>query len=206
MAITPMGARAGTKGGMSTPTAASPPAKRSNRRTAAPEASSAEVPPQMAPQQFTIELMKLFRQSQQDQLFFDENTEAINDHADKLERLKDGFWKIKRRVDQLAAELTGVTHDVINNDVVLKDNLKRLEEKFTGDIQRMEERMTAMGKAVVENDATLKENLRKLEETITLQGKQTSDLTAASGSAEPGVKREEVVAWCKRWRAGRSTR
>ena len=75
----------------------------------------------MAPQQLTLEVMKLFRQSQQDQVFFDENTEAINDHAVKLEKIRDQVWKTMRRVEQLAAELTGVTHDVINNDVVLKD-------------------------------------------------------------------------------------
>ena len=162
----------------------------------------------MAPQALALEVMKLFRQSQSDQTYFDEHMDAINDHAEKLEKTKDALWKVKRQTGQTAADMMSVTRDVVNNDATLKANLKKLEEKITMHLQKIEETVAAQGlagvkledsiaaqgRAVVANDVALKDNLRKLEETVTAQGARIDQTTAPTGHREAEMGREEIIA------------
>ena len=138
MQATPVTKRAG---------AGSSPTKRASRRVAA-EPSSTEVVPKLDQPTLVVEVHKLFRQSQKDQETFDGMTDALNQHASRIDDTKSD-------VDLLTNDVKHVAGDVFRNDVQLKEDLKKLEEL-----------VTAQGAS----DKDLRDKLRMLEEVVTGHG------------------------------------
>ena len=152
MQATPVTKRAG---------AGSSPTKRASRRVAA-EPSSTEVVPTLDQPQLLVEVHKLFRQSQKDQETFDGITDALNQHASRIDGTKSD-------VDLLTNDVKLVAGDVLRNDVQLKENLKKLEEL-----------VTAQGAG----DKDLRDKLRMLEEVVTGHGVAIRDGAGVSSSGE----------------------
>ena len=156
MQATPVMKRAG---------AGSSPTKRASRRVA--PAPSTEVVPNLDQPQLVVEVHKLFRQSQKDQESFDGITEALNQHASRIDDTKSDM-------DLLMSDVKLVAGDVLQNDVQLKENLKKLEELVT---------------AQAASDADLRDKLRMLEEVVTGHGLAIRDgvnLAAATADLPTG--------------------
>ena len=70
---------------------------------------SSDPAPLISHEMLVNEVMKLHRQSQADQQHFDETTETINDHADKLVKLKEAMWKCIHKTEQIGNNLIRVS-------------------------------------------------------------------------------------------------
>lgn len=92
--------------------------------------------------QLVQEVHRIVLQSQADAKFYDNTYGQINDHADKLEKLKDIVRKQIARMDQSAADMGKVAEDVVRNDMLMKLTL--------------EENDAATKKILANNDGELK--------------------------------------------------
>ena len=106
-AMTPMNKRRATEEPTAAGCPSSPEAKRAQRRSAAPPPQQGMIP-SLTVEGLTVEVHKLFLQSQKDQEHFDATTAQINDHAtlidENYKRLRDANEQLQRDVKQVAAE------------------------------------------------------------------------------------------------------
>ena len=125
--------------------------------------------------QVVQEVQRLALQSEADKAFFDGTYDQINDHADKLEKVKDAVHEHKltvrkhiERLDKTAAALEKVAGDVTANDAQVKQILQNNDAQVKGILQH--------------NDDELKNKLRQLETIITEQGRRLEQLEAVRPS------------------------
>ena len=77
----------------------------------------------------TVEVHKLFLQSQKDQEHFDATTAQINDHATLID---ENYKRLRDATDQLQRDQKQVAAEVVDNDAKLKVDLQQLESVVTG--------------------------------------------------------------------------
>ena len=149
----------------------SPGPKRATRRE---KVQPPSVVPDVPHMQVVQEIQRMVLQEEADARYFDNTYDQINDHADKLQKLKEAMTRQITKVNQLAADVTKVAADVLQNDTNLKTTLTENDANTKTIIQN--------------NDAELKLKLKALEAIVVDQGRRLSQVeTVGSGSAASGV-------------------
>ena len=92
------------------PAPQSPGAKRAIRREKVDAPSTVPDVPHM---QVVQEIQRMVLQEAADAAFYDNTYDQINDHADKLEKLKEAMHRQISRLDQVTADVTKVAQDVV---------------------------------------------------------------------------------------------
>ena len=124
------------------------------------------VVPDIPHMQVVQEVQRIVLQGEADAQFFDNTYEQINDHADKLEKLKDAMHKQIGRIDQIFSDVTRVAADVVHNDRDLKKTLEQNDQEIKRIVQA--------------NDSELRDKLKALEAMVVEQGRRIAQAEAVS--------------------------
>ena len=137
--------------------------------------------PQVPHDQVVQEVQRMAPQAEADARFFDGTYEQINDHAEKLGKIKDGLHKQIARMDQAIKDLVKLATDVDNNDANLKQAIAE-NDRSTKKI--LENNDATTKQSLRDNDTELKDKLRALEGIVTEQGLK---ITLLETSVHPGA-------------------